>query len=657
MSSSSYLRASGSLALHFQISDLVGDRYRVIAPQIWEDTKPELPPACEYPNATAKRYGKVYHRQLHIPRVYDICPLPEGDLLLLDNIPIDQKGELLPALSSMWGQTTALRQLYWFWQILDLWEDLGSIKAISSILLLENIRVDDWRLRIMELIEDPEDMEITFKNVAQSWRSLSTRSARPIREPLEALLEEMEEPDAKLEAIQKQLNTLLIEQSSQQLLRIKVAAATDKGQEPEINEDSYYPTPEDFKSTKADKTPLTDHLLMVCDGIAGHSGGEVASQLAIQSLKLQLSGLLKELLEFDGLLHPHVVQQQLAAYIRVANNVITNRNDQQGRAARDRMATTLVLALQLPQKFDEDDTGIGNSHELYIAHVGDSRAYWITENQCLCLTVDDDVVTREVRAGRSIYRHAQQRPDAEAITQALGTREGDLLHPNIQRFILDGDGLLLVCSDGLSDRHFLEEHWQTFAPVIIQERLTPEMMLQALMKQAVETNTQDNISVAIAFYGIRPQHPVVINAGQLQTIEQPEELIFESLPLPNHETPKTPEDIEEAEFSEITDEKSQLPQIALIAVGLVIILAIAALAALGINRLMRRDSLPTPSTPSELEQPTELNPEGIIEPAPETAPTPSEAEPPTEPNPEGTIEPAPETAPTPSDAEPPTEPE
>jgi protein phosphatase len=588
------------------MSDLVGDRYRVIAPQIWLDTKPELPPVCEHPNRIAQLYGKLYPRQLHVPRVYDICPLPEGELLLLDNIPITAQGELLPALSSIWVDSSPLRQLYWLWQILDLWQDLLATNAVSSVLLLENVRIDGWRIRLMELIEDPADSKISPQNIAESWRSLHVRANQAIRQDFEALLQQLENPEATLKDVQIQLNTLLIEQSSQQLLRIKIAATTDKGKEPEINEDNYYPTPFDL-----DNSDLAQHLLIVCDGIAGHEGGELASQLAVQSLQLQLTGLLKEITAAEGILPPHVVEQQLAAYVRVANNVITARNDEQGRASRKRMATTLTLALQLPQKLNEDDSGIGNSHELYIVNVGDSRAYWLTETQCLCLTVDDDVVSREVQAGRSIYRQAQRRVDAQAITQALGTRDGEALHPMIRRFILDEDGVLLVCSDGLSDQGFLEDNWQTFAPVIIQERLTPDVMLKALLDQAIEKNTHDNISVAIAFYGITPQHPVVINTGELMSSLEMDDLIFEPMLTPSQETTQAIASQDEEDDEDLDEmeehEESQWSQTVLIALGLITLLIVTALVAFGLDRFVRRNQKPdTPTTPN-VEQPANTN--------------------------------------------------
>ena len=69
------------------------------------------------------------------------------------------------------------------------------------------------------------------------------------------------------------------------------------------------------------------------------------------------------------------------------------------------------MALHLPQTLGQTDSET-TTHELYVAHVGDSRAYWITPTRCQCLTVDDDVATREVRMERGLYREALQRPDA-----------------------------------------------------------------------------------------------------------------------------------------------------------------------------------------------------------------------------------------------------
>ncbi|MHC5830810.1 MAG: PP2C family protein-serine/threonine phosphatase, partial [Nostoc sp.] len=104
-----------------------------------------------------------------------------------------------------------------------------------------------------------------------------------------------------------------------------------------------------------------------------------------------------------------------------------------------------------------------NTHELYLANVGDSRAYWITRNYCQLLTVDDNVATREVRLAQSLYRKALLRADASALTQALGTKDAESLRLKVQRLIVEEDGILLLCSDGLSDNNWVEQSWQNYA--------------------------------------------------------------------------------------------------------------------------------------------------------------------------------------------------
>ncbi|MBV5260519.1 protein phosphatase [Synechococcus moorigangaii CMS01] len=592
-----YLRASGSLALTFQAADLVGDRYWVVAPQIWQDTKPETPPACAAPNALAQRYGKLYGRQLHLPRVYDVLSLAAGDILLLDNIPMNAQGELLPALGSVWETATPLQQLNWLWQIVDLWADLAAVELGTSLSLLENIRVDGWRIRLMELIEDPAAGPISLATVATRWRSLAEQSHASIREPLEEIFTALVEPDIDLPLVLGRLNQLLLTQSSQHHLQMAIASATDKGALPSLNQDAHYPTTADLAAPPTATLALNDHLLMVCDGVEGHAQGEVASQLAIQSLKLQLMGFFQGLFDADEVLPPEVIQQQLAAYIRITNNMIADRNDQAGHTGGDRMATTLTLALQVPQRPHPEDDPDRHSHELYIAQVGDSRAYWLTREQCVCLTVDDDLVSREVQGGRAVYRQVLQRPDHMALTQALGMKEGDRLQPVIRRFVFPEDGVLVICSDGLSDRQFLEHHWQTFAPVIIQGQLPPAAMLQALMEQAIAKNRDDNITAVIAFYRFTPDVHI---QGQIATLD----MDTAAEDLDGMIMAPDPEETEEptAMFDDLDQGPGEpgISQFTLIIASLVVILMLLVLAAFGLNWLLNREPpIPPLETPTQ----------------------------------------------------------
>ncbi|MDD1438613.1 serine/threonine-protein phosphatase, partial [Dolichospermum sp. ST_sed10] len=268
---------------------------------------------------------------------------------------------------------------------------------------------------------------------------------------------------------------------------------------------------------------LPPRLSIICDGIGGHEGGEVASQLALQSLKLQMRALLAEISEQTEILTPALLSQQIESCLRVINNVVWSRNDEQKRQGKERMATTLVMSLQIPQRVViSSGQQLENSHELYVAHIGDSRAYWITQNYCQLLTVDDDMVKREVSLGKSLYRQALQIPEAKALTQALGTKEAEFLNFSVQRFIIEEDGILLLCSDGLSDRNLVEQSWQDYAIPVLTGDLTIEDATQELIKLANEKNGQDNISVVLTLCRVaKPSTMAIIPAPPAEIIPPP----------------------------------------------------------------------------------------------------------------------------------------
>lgn len=550
-----YLWAVGPAAMQIPAGELVKNRYQVIAPQIWRDTQPEM--LLEIPDELSEdilTYLRLYPHRLHVPDVYGVCQLGESTVMLLENVPIDVNGQQYPSIKSMWAQVPIVRQVYWLWQILELWTPLEKMGVASSLLVLDNLRIEGWRVRLRELYTDTAEdnnsealvasfpgsganpssdafetakssgvgsallrrsKKATLQQLGECWASLCSRAATPVASRLQMIAQALQSEDASLQAIASDLNKLLLEQAARQPLRLKIAGATDVGTLPNHNEDSCYPTLADLPSDLSlPRDPLVPHLSIICDGIGGHEGGEVASQLAVQSIKLQIRALLAELAEDPQLMTPDLVAQQLSAIIRVANNMIASRNDEQARESRRRMATTLTLALQLPQIMKMPD-GQGNAHELYIASVGDSPAYWLTPRYCQKLTVDDDVATREVRMGRSLYRKALQRPDAGALTQAVGTKDAELLRPTVRRFILEEDGILLLCSDGLSDNQLIEQFCADYPRDIFSGKLSVEAAVQALIDLANQKNGQDNISVVLTYCAVSPQYPVVLNLGEL----------------------------------------------------------------------------------------------------------------------------------------------
>jgi protein phosphatase len=529
-----YLWAMGESVLQFSVDSQVEGRYVVKAPQIWLDTQPGLQPDFpteELPDALLP-YLYLYPYRLHVPEVHGLCAQggdrPTDEVFLLENVPLDKQGNLFPAIAQAWAQATAARQVYWLWQLLHLWNPLAEQGVSASLLAADNIRVEGWRVRLCQLFVDEalfatevasddeaalDSPMLGLADLANVWLGWLDQAKPEIAVPLQKLCQEMHEDGAELGAIAAQLNQLLLQQTAQLPLRLQIASATDPGPQQGHNEDTCYPDLTKTGNLKPDDE-VFPRLAAVCDGIGGHEGGEVASQLAVQSLRLQIQALLAEVKTAEGLVLPEIVAEQIEAIVRVMNDMIAAQNDMQGREARRRMGTTLVMALQLPQPVLLSAGQIAaNSHELYLVNVGDSRAYWLTPRYCHQLTVDDDVAAREVRMGRSLYREALKRPDSGSLIQALGTRNSEFLRPSIQRFLLEEDGILLLCSDGLSDNGWVESAWLDIMGEFFRGKKTLSESAQAWVDLANQNNGHDNVSVVLLDCHVSTPQPDVSFPG------------------------------------------------------------------------------------------------------------------------------------------------
>lgn len=522
-----YIWASDPALAQISPGVLIQDRYQVIAPQIWLDTQPEAAPHVpqELPEEIIS-YLRLFPQRLHIPEVYGVAVLGEepntAEVILLENVPIDSEGNLYPAIVEQWHHAQAVRQVYWLWQILQLWTPLSELEVASSLLIPENIRVQGWRVRLLQLFSDrtiPNQAQPNLAAFCDRWLEWIASSHPSVVDRLRQIWQQIGNEQQSLETVSLELNELLLEKAAELPLRLQVAGGTDQGPKRSSNEDSCYPTEADLQLiTESPNDLLIPNFTLVCDGIGGHEGGEVASLMALQTLKLQVRALLIEISQQTEIVPPNIISEQITAIIRVVNDLIAKQNDSQGREMRQRMGTTLVMGLQIPQKINQPDgTFLENAHELYIASVGDSRVYWITGDYCQQLTLDDDVATREVRLGRSVYREALRRVDGGALTQALGTREAQILRPTVQRFILEEDGILLLCSDGLSDKNTVEQSWQEFAKPVLKNKMSLETAVQSWINLANERNGHDNTSVVLTRCLISPEPPVLFEPKKVET--------------------------------------------------------------------------------------------------------------------------------------------
>jgi protein phosphatase len=480
--------------------EILATRYLVIDKYILLDTKPGYLPQTPDPEKlqSIRPYLRLIPYRLHVPQVYGVVSLSNGsqeqDILLLEKPPLkiiysatSFDVQLCGELTTAWREATSMRQLNWLWQIAQLWQPLASEGVASSLLTPQLLRLEGSLVRLLELRYE-EDSVASLAHLGEFWQQLVS-TAKPaiaefVKEICYALIKgEIHTAEQLVKVLDKGLSTLGRSQSP----AITIATVSDTGPSRQRNEDACYPPSGSIIS----KPPHSSALAIVCDGIGGHEGGNVASNLAIETIQQQVQELTK--VPYDHI-DPNSLLEDLQRAAAVANDKISQRNDSESRQGRQRMGTTLVMALPV-------------AHEMYIAHVGDSRAYWITRHGCYQVTLDDDVASREVRLGYAIYRDAIQQGASGSLVQALGMSPSSSLHPSAERFILDEDCIFLLCSDGLSDFDRVEQHWETEILPLIHGKTDAMNVVEKLLEIANTQNGHDNVTIALVHYQFKYSEP------------------------------------------------------------------------------------------------------------------------------------------------------
>ena len=490
-----YLWAVGLDTEAFPSNALIGDRYRVTSSQIVVDTDPYTLPELPLEFQTyVVSYLKLSRLSLHLPRPYSLLLLGEelniSEIFLLENVPIDRQGNLCPTITEAWADASALRQLNLLSQILNLWQPLAEQNMTRTLIDPKLVRVDGMWVRLLELQADVAAIHLA--QLGDMWVQWLDVAKPEIAELIAEFFYSLGRGEYDVSGAIAHLDQLTLQVmqdlSLAQSLMVRIASATDVGQKREHNEDACYPDAKRQKRNEQSEA-LRDRLAIVCDGLGGHDGGEIASSLAIKTLEQQLKTLLIQA-EKDPDFSAQGFIAQLEMVTRVVNNQIVAINDQQQRQAQQRMGTTLVMAV-MPRPHGKP------SNEVYIVHVGDSRVYCVTANNLRQVTLDDDVATRETTLGYNFYAYSSQRIDGGALIQALGTRGSDMLVPRVQRFFIDEDCVLLLCSDGLSDFDRVDQIYQSSLLPILTENKPLDLSCQNLIDRANELNGHDNITVAL----------------------------------------------------------------------------------------------------------------------------------------------------------------
>jgi protein phosphatase len=242
---------------------------------------------------------------------------------------------------------------------------------------------------------------------------------------------------------------------------VSAAAFTDAGQVRKNNQDYIaYHIPKE-----ASVSDGYGALFLVCDGVGGHSAGEVASEHAGRRI-------LNDYYQAPAT-QPAVTR--LVAAIEQANADILQENGEEPDARR--MTTTVVAA-------------VIEGSRLNLAHVGDSRAYLIRAGRISQLTTDHSWVAEMVRAGDLTPEEAQHHPWRNRITRSLGLKDHVVVDSQV--FEATQGDVVVLCSDGLT-RHVADAEISETAA-----RQPAYVAAQTLLKLAKARGGSDNISVIVA---------------------------------------------------------------------------------------------------------------------------------------------------------------
>lgn len=244
-------------------------------------------------------------------------------------------------------------------------------------------------------------------------------------------------------------------------LTVRVGAATDTGPVREQNEDAVLISQPDPQLLETNGL-----LIAVADGMGGYQRGEVASQIAVETLRE---------VYYKSPLGENETPDRLKRAFRSANERIFEDGSAEGQ--QNMMGTTLVAAV-----IKDDD--------LTIANVGDSRGYLIRANRATQVTQDHSLVAEQVAAGAMTAEEARESQHRNIITRALGHRER--VDVDVYEIRLLADDRLVLTSDGLHE--FVSEDDLVRIPLAG----SAEDAARELIALAIEHQTNDNASVVVA---------------------------------------------------------------------------------------------------------------------------------------------------------------
>jgi serine/threonine protein phosphatase PrpC len=269
------------------------------------------------------------------------------------------------------------------------------------------------------------------------------------------------------------------------------AAISDPGSKGRLNEDSYEIT--SFTLDESDDTPVL--LSVVADGIGGHKAGEIASKIAVETIKSAVR-------DSDGSDPLWILK---SALLEANHSIMSEASSDDSRKG---MGSTVACALTIDSA-------------LYIATLGDTRIYLVRDGVIQQLNIDHTWVQEALEVGVINSEEARSHPRRHLIRSYLGSSSP--IKPDLRLYLDENEnqeqakanqGLPLVpgdrvltCTDGLTDLVTDEEIIE-----ILDDNGSPEEQLQKLVDLANSREGHDNITI------------VIVQAPDEELFEDPEQV-------------------------------------------------------------------------------------------------------------------------------------
>lgn len=242
---------------------------------------------------------------------------------------------------------------------------------------------------------------------------------------------------------------------------MKIVAKTDIGLTRTSNQDSY----------AAGELPGSVAWAVVCDGMGGTNGGNLASSTAVKIISERISSSYRQGMSFSS------IKNMFMSAIIAANVSVYDMSKENPELSG--MGTTVVVAIVANER-------------VYVAHAGDSRAYILTSGKLHQLTKDHSFVQEMVDSGKLTIDEAREDPRKNLITRALGVSE-DLQIDFCEEDISEND-VLLICTDGLTNYVEPDEIYELTEDGKFYE------FAERLVNRANNNGGGDNITVVTVSY-------------------------------------------------------------------------------------------------------------------------------------------------------------